>query len=186
VGADADRWQSVFVDAAGGHGLLGQVEGRTKADVTGWLAAQDRSWLAGVGYVTIDLSSVYKSAVTTSGLLPNAALVADMFHVAQLCNKMIGDVRRRVTFEHVECGQHLQALDELGRVQVGPSEEPLDKIQLAAAAFQQGQLSPSVLSVGESQVKTGQDQSGRRSGDVRSDSQQQCAEEYQEKHVLHP
>ena len=26
---DADRWQSVFVDSSGGHGLLGQVEGRT-------------------------------------------------------------------------------------------------------------------------------------------------------------
>ena len=98
--AGADRWQSVFVDAAGGHGLLGQVEGRTRADVTGWLAAQDPVWLAGVRHVTIDLSSVYKSAVGAGGLLPNAALVADMFHVAQLCNKMIGDVRRRVTFEH--------------------------------------------------------------------------------------
>jgi hypothetical protein len=68
--------------------------------VTTWLAAQDPGWRAGIGYVTIDLSSVYKSAVTKSGLLPNAKLVADMFHVAQLCNKMVGDVRRRVTFEH--------------------------------------------------------------------------------------
>ena len=55
--ADADRWQSVFVDSAGGHGLLGQVEGRAKADVTGWLAATDPAW-AGVRYVTIDMSTV--------------------------------------------------------------------------------------------------------------------------------
>lgn len=34
-----------------------------------------------------------------SGLLPNAALIVDMFHVAQLCNKMVGDMRRRVTLE---------------------------------------------------------------------------------------
>jgi transposase len=98
--ADADRWQSVFVDAAGGHGLLGQVEGRAGVDVTGWLSAQDPGWLAAVRYVTIDMSSVYKSAVTRSGLLPDARLVVDLFHVIQLANKTVGDVRRRVTFEH--------------------------------------------------------------------------------------
>lgn len=38
--------------------------------------------------------------VTTSGLLPNAALIVDAFHVIQLANTMVGDVRRRVTFEH--------------------------------------------------------------------------------------
>lgn len=97
--ADADRWQSVFVDAAGGYGLLGQVEGRAGVDVTAWLSAQDPAWLEAIGWVTIDMSSVYKSAVTKSGLLPDAKLIVDVFHVAQLCNKMIGDVRRRVTFE---------------------------------------------------------------------------------------
>ncbi len=96
--ADADRWQTVFVDAAGGHGLLGQVEGRAKTDTTGWLAAQDPAWRAGVRYVTIDMSTVYKSAVAGSGLLPNARLVVDLFHVVQLANTMVGDVRRRVTY----------------------------------------------------------------------------------------
>src|SRR5262249_42838518 len=57
--ADTDRWQSVFVDSAGGHGLLGQVEGRARADVTGWLAAQDPAWRAAVRYVTIDMSTVF-------------------------------------------------------------------------------------------------------------------------------
>jgi transposase len=95
--ADADRWQTVFLDAAGGHGLLGQVEGRARTDVTGWLAAQDPAWRAGVRYVTIDMSTVYKSAAT-SGLLPNARLVVDPFHVIQLANTMVGDVRRRLTY----------------------------------------------------------------------------------------
>ncbi|GIH73563.1 hypothetical protein Mth01_58160 [Sphaerimonospora thailandensis] len=97
--ADADRWQSIFVDSAGGHGLLGQVEGRAGRDVTAWLSAQDPAWRAAVRWVTIDMSTVYKSAVTTSGLLPNAHLIVDLFHVVQLANKVIGDVRRRVTFE---------------------------------------------------------------------------------------
>jgi len=96
--ADADRWQTVFVDAAGGHGLLGQVDGRTKTDVTSWLVGQDPAWRAAVDYVTIDMSTVYKSAVAGSGLLPNARLVVDVFHVIQLANKTVGDVRRRVTY----------------------------------------------------------------------------------------
>jgi transposase len=96
--ADADRWQSVFVDSAGGHGLLGQVEGRAKADVTSWLAAQDPAWRAGVRYAATDMSTVYKSAAL-SGLLPNARLVVDLFHVVQLANKTVDDVRRRLTYE---------------------------------------------------------------------------------------
>jgi transposase len=97
--ADADRWQSVFVDGSGGHGLLGQVEGRAGADVIAWLQARDAAWRQAVRYVTIGMSSVYKGAVTRSGLLPNARLVVDVFHVAQLANTMVADVRRRVTFE---------------------------------------------------------------------------------------
>jgi len=87
------------VDSAGGHGLLGQVEGRAGLDVIAWLAGQDPAWLAAIRWVTVDMSTVYKSAVTTSGLLPGAQLIVDLFHVIQLANKMIGDVRRRVTFE---------------------------------------------------------------------------------------
>jgi transposase len=97
--ADADRWQSVFVDSAGGHGLLGQVEGRAGVDVRAWLAEREPAWLAAVRYVTIDMSNVYKSAVLNSGLFPNAKLIVDLFHVVQLANKMVADVRRRVTFE---------------------------------------------------------------------------------------
>ena len=98
--ADADRWQTVFVDSAGGHGLLGQVEGRAGVDAAAWLAAQDPAWRADITHVTIDMSTVYKSVITTSGLLPNAALIVDAFHAVQLANTMVGDVRRRVTFEH--------------------------------------------------------------------------------------
>jgi transposase len=97
--ADADRWQSVFVDSAGGHGLLGQVEGRAGVDVRAWLAEREPAWLAAVKYVTIDMSSVYKSAVLKGGLLPNAKLIVDLFHVVQLANKMVSGVRRRITFE---------------------------------------------------------------------------------------
>ena len=96
--SDADRWQTVFVGSAGGHGLLGQVEGRAKAGVTAWLAAADPAWRAAVRYVSIDMSSVFRSAAL-SGLLPNARLVVDVFHATQLANKMVDDVRRRLTYQ---------------------------------------------------------------------------------------
>ena len=66
---DADRWQIVFVDSSGGHGLLGQVEGRT-ASATAWITAQPAEWRANVWAVTTDMSTVYKSAVRTA--LPHA------------------------------------------------------------------------------------------------------------------
>jgi transposase len=95
---DADRWQCVFVDSEGGHGLLGQAEGRAAADAAAWLAARDRAWRDGVEHVTIDMSTVFKAAVREA--LPNAALAVDFFHVSQLANKAVGDVRRRVTYEN--------------------------------------------------------------------------------------
>lgn len=141
--SDADRWQSVFVDSAGGHGLLGQVEGRAKADVIAWLRAQDPVWLAGVSFVTIDMSSVYKSAVLTSGLLPNASLVVDLFHVVQLANKMIGDVRRRVTFERYgrrgragDLGYAIKSLLVRGKEKL--SERARNKVLCALADLGEG------------------------------------------------
>jgi hypothetical protein len=42
-----DRWHTGFVDAAGHGGLLGQVEGRTVADVLAWLSTQGLCKFAG-------------------------------------------------------------------------------------------------------------------------------------------
>ncbi|TCJ30686.1 DDE transposase [Parafrankia sp. BMG5.11] len=94
---DADRWLTVFVDHAG-HGLLGQVEGRTVAGTAAWVLSQPAAWRAGIWAVTIDMSTVYKAAARAA--LPDAMLAVDPFHVTQLANKVIGDVRRRVTQEH--------------------------------------------------------------------------------------
>jgi transposase len=93
----ADRWHVGFVDLAGGQGLLGQVEGRTKASVTGWLDARGQAWKAGVKIVAIDMCSVFKSAIRQ--VLPHAVIVADHFHVVQLANKTLTEVRRRLTLQ---------------------------------------------------------------------------------------
>jgi transposase len=92
-----DRWHTGFVDALGAGGLLGQVEGRTAADVLAWLATTPLEWRKSIRYVAIDMSATYRAAVRTG--LPHATVVVDHFHVVQLANKMLSMVRRRTTAE---------------------------------------------------------------------------------------
>jgi len=90
-----DRWHTAVVDAAGSGGLLAHIDGRTAAKVTEWLRAQPDSWRAGITHVTIDLSASFLRAVTDA--LPGAVVVADRFHLVQLANQMLTDVRQRAT-----------------------------------------------------------------------------------------
>ncbi|MER5914250.1 ISL3 family transposase [Streptomyces sp. NPDC001982] len=92
-----DRWHTGFVDALGAGGLLGQVEGRTVADVLAWLSTTGLEWRKSIRYVAIDMSATYRAAVRTG--LPGAVVVVDHFHVVQLANKMLSQVRRRTTAE---------------------------------------------------------------------------------------
>lgn len=90
-----DRWHTGFVDASGGQGLLGQVEGRAPSDVLAWLATTPLAWRQQIRHVAIDMSAGYRAAVRTG--LPHATIVVDHFHVVQLANKMLNIVRRRTT-----------------------------------------------------------------------------------------
>ena len=94
----ADRWHVGMVGLSGGAGLLGQVEGRTAASVSAWSDVQTREWRAAVRVVAIDMCTVLRAAVRES--LPHAVLVVDRFHVAQLANAALTEVRRRVTVQH--------------------------------------------------------------------------------------
>ncbi|MFG1837229.1 ISL3 family transposase [Micromonospora sp. NPDC049175] len=91
----ADRWHVGFCDLSGGQGLLAQVEGRTTTTVTGWLAARSPAWREQVTAVAIDMCTVFKAAIRQ--VLPHALLVVDHFHVVQLGNRAVTEVRRRVT-----------------------------------------------------------------------------------------
>ena len=93
----ADRWHVGFTDLAGGAGLLGQVEGRTAAAVSVWIDAQSPAWRAGVQVVAIDMCTVFKAAARAS--LPHATMVVGRFHVAQLANAALTEIRRRVTVQ---------------------------------------------------------------------------------------
>jgi transposase len=93
----ADAWHIGFVDAAGGQGLFGQVEGRNATAVADWLTAQPASWRAQVRYVAIDLCSTFRAAVHR--VLPHTAVVVDCFHIVQLAQRHLADLRRRLTWK---------------------------------------------------------------------------------------
>ena len=60
-----------------------------------WCSAQPQCWREAVQVVAIDLSGAYRSGIRTA--LPHARVAADPFHVVQLANKMVAQVRRRET-----------------------------------------------------------------------------------------
>lgn len=92
-----DRWHVGFVDLAGSQGLLGQVEGRRSAVVAAWLSAQAADWRNGVTHVAIDMCEVFRSAIRRA--LPHARIVVDHFHLVQLANTKLAELRRRVTWK---------------------------------------------------------------------------------------
>ncbi len=94
-----DPWDTGFVDLRGNQGLLGQREGRTTAAVVTWLTERTPQFREGIEYVAIDPAAVYAAAVRTAGLLPNATLVVDHFHLVQLANLAVTKTRRRVTWD---------------------------------------------------------------------------------------
>lgn len=94
-----DPWDTGFVDLAGDQGLLGQREGRNRAAVVAWLEERTPQFRESIKYVAIDPAASYASAIRTPGLLPNAKLVVDHFHLSKLANDALTKVRRRVTWE---------------------------------------------------------------------------------------
>ncbi|WP_338674649.1 ISL3 family transposase [Streptomyces sp. SCSIO 30461] len=92
----ADAWHIGFVDVIGGQGLFGQVEGRNATSVADWLSSQPASWRAQVRYVAIDLCSTFRAAVHRA--LPHATVVVDCFHIVQLAQRHLADLRRRLTW----------------------------------------------------------------------------------------
>jgi hypothetical protein len=91
----ADRWHVGFTDLSGGQGLLGQVEGRTAGSAAAWLAAQPKAWRDGVRFVAIDMCAPFRAAVRRA--LPHARVVVDCFHLVQLANRRLAELRRRLT-----------------------------------------------------------------------------------------
>lgn len=97
----SDPWMTSFVnaEAATSGRLLGLTQGRTGACVKGWLAEQTPAFRAGIAVVVIDPSAPYASGIRAA--LPDALIAVDHFHLVQLANQMVTDVRQRVTREQL-------------------------------------------------------------------------------------
>lgn len=94
-----EPWETGFVDLTGVQGLLGQVDGRTSGAVAAWLAARSPAWRQAVQVVAIDPSAPYAAAVRQ--LLPQARIAVDHFHLVAAANRVVTQVRQRVTREHL-------------------------------------------------------------------------------------
>ncbi|WP_449066803.1 transposase, partial [Planomonospora algeriensis] len=55
------------------------------------------AWKEQVKHVAIDMCTIFKAAVRAA--LPHAVLVVDHFHLVQLANAAVTEVRRRVTVQ---------------------------------------------------------------------------------------
>jgi len=96
---------------ADGHSarLLDLVEGRSEAVLSGWLAARDPGWRAGITVAALDPFRGYATALRAT--LPAATRVLDAFHVIKLGFDAVDQVRRRV--QHDTLGHRGRAGDPL-------------------------------------------------------------------------
>jgi len=90
------QWSTQIVDVGRGQ-LLDVVPGRDGHAAASWFNDQPQHWSDGIRWATLDLSSSYRAVYDT--MLPEATQVADPFHVVQLANRMLDEVRRRVQNE---------------------------------------------------------------------------------------
>jgi hypothetical protein len=117
-----DPWDTGFVDLAGFQGLLGQREGRTGATVIAWLSERTPQFREGIECIAIDPAAAYASAIRTPGLLPNATIVVDHFHLIDWTNSGSGVCRAgRNLVEGVGSLQHnwqgRRRMDEVNEVE---------------------------------------------------------------------
>jgi transposase len=86
-------WSTSIVDVGRGQ-LLDIVAGRTAQAPTQWLMDRPQVWREQIRWAVLDLSGPYRVAFDTA--IPDAAQVADPFHVVGLGNTALDEVRRRV------------------------------------------------------------------------------------------
>jgi transposase len=77
--------------------MIRRAQGRTADDAAYWLAQAPPAWRDRIEIVSIDMCSIYLSAVRR--MLPQAQVAVDLFHVVHLAVNTVGDVRRRATWE---------------------------------------------------------------------------------------
>lgn len=95
----------------GHHQILEILPGRDFTDVAKWVHAQPGSWKGKIQYGALDMSPAYAAVYTVT--LPHTKQVVDAFHLVQLANRALDEIRRRVQREHT--GRRGGAKDPLFR-----------------------------------------------------------------------
>jgi transposase len=80
-----------------GQGGIDMVKGNGAADLRGWTAKADPTWLGGIEVVATDLAESFRAGLSPD--LDHARRVADPFHVVRAGNRCLDKVRRRVQNE---------------------------------------------------------------------------------------
>jgi len=93
-----EPWMTTFVNLQTGQ-VIGVVDGRDSAAVATWLSARSPAWRGRVEVVAIDPSAAFRATVTRA--LPMARVSVDHFHLIQLANLMVTQVRQRVAREQL-------------------------------------------------------------------------------------
>jgi transposase len=89
-----EPWMTTIVDLDTGQ-VLGIVDGRDSKGVGDWLFARPLQWRLGVQVVAIDPSAAFRKALRM--WLPRTAVSVDAFHLVQLANNALTEVRQRLS-----------------------------------------------------------------------------------------
>lgn len=91
-----EPWMSTIVDLDTGQ-VLGVVDGRDHKGIGDWLFQRPLEWRLGIEVVAIDPSAAFRKALRM--WLPRTAVSVDAFHMVQLANNAVTEVRQRMTQE---------------------------------------------------------------------------------------
>jgi transposase len=81
-------------DGTGPARLLDMVQGRSEQAFKTWLSQRPKDWRDGIEVVAMDGFTGFKTA--TTGELPDAVTVREMFHVVRLAGDALDRGRRRI------------------------------------------------------------------------------------------
>ena len=92
------REYATTIADVGHHQILEILPTRDYVEVARWVHAQPASWKGKIRFGALDMSPTYAAVYTVA--LPKAKQVVDAFHLVQLANRALDEVRRRVQREH--------------------------------------------------------------------------------------
>lgn len=101
-----EPWMTTIVDLDTGQ-ILGVVDGRDHTGVGAWLIKRPLEWRLGVQVVAIDPSAAFRKALRM--WLPRTAVSVDHFHLIQLANQALTEVRQQLS--HQVRGRRGRAVD---------------------------------------------------------------------------